>query len=231
MKTKVTSRSISKSFNLFNVVIVSNAVTTIDVLKLAAVVLMIADHVGLYVFDNAWLRVAGRPVAVIFGFLIGYAATIRVPPIWIGLGIGLSLLNRWLFPDEGPHSLDILIILALTRVSLPLFDRLYTAAPLLLVPAIAVLALLTEPVNAFLEYGTEVPIAALLGVAVRLDRGLPGQAAARWVTALAALVGLAFVAIRHFEFTGFTAVACLKSTCGTLTKPGDSEGSRRTPSR
>ena len=110
----------TRAVHLVKVGTVSNGVTTIDVLKLVAVVLMLADHIGLYVFDNEWLRVAGRPVAVIFGFLIGYAATTRVPPVWIALGIGLSLLNRWLFPDENPHSLDILISLALTRASLPL---------------------------------------------------------------------------------------------------------------
>jgi hypothetical protein len=194
----------------------SNDVTTIDVLKLVAVVLMISDHVGLYVFDNAWLRVAGRPVAVIFGFLIGYSATTRVPPLWIGLGIGLSLLDRWLFPDEQPHSLDILVSLALTRTSLPMFDRLHAVAPLLFVPVISVLALLAEPVDAFLEYGAEVPISALVGVVVRLDRGLPGQAAARLATAMCALAAIGFVAIRHFEFTGATAVACVAVLAVTL---------------
>ncbi len=184
-------------------------VNTIDLLKLVAVVLMIADHVGLYLFDNAWLRVAGRPVAVIFGFLIGYSAATRIPPSWIGLGIGLSLLNRWLFPHLEEHTLDILISLALTRASMPLFDRLHAASPLLLVLAVAVLGVLTEPVNAFLEYGPEVPIVALLGAAVRLDRGERGHAAARQATALAALVAISLVAIRHFDFTGIEALGCV----------------------
>ena len=89
--------------------------------------------------------------------LIGYAATIRVPPIWIGLGIRLSLLNRWLFPDEGPHSLDILISLALTRSRCHCSTDCTLPLPCCSCPPSPCWPLLTEPVNAFLEYGTEVP--------------------------------------------------------------------------
>jgi hypothetical protein len=194
----------------------TSTATTLDVLKTVAVVLMIADHVGLYVLDSSWLRVAGRPVAVIFGFLIGFSATTRVPPSWIGLGIGLTLLNRWLFPNDEPHTLDILLTLALTRMAIPFFDRLHRAHPLLLVPMVAVLGVLTEPVNAFLEYGTEVPIVALLGTAVRLDRGRPGEEAARKATALAALVAIGLVALRHFEFEPAEATACMAVLAATM---------------
>lgn len=192
------------------------AVSTIDVIKVVAVVLMLADHIGLYVYDNAWLRVAGRPVAVIFGFLIGYSGASRIPPSWIGLGIGLSLINRWLFPSSEDHTLDILISLALTRAAMPFFDRLHAAHPLLLVPAVAVLGLVTEPVNAFLEYGTEVPILALLGAAVRLDRGEPSHTSARYATGLAALVAISLVAIGHFEFTGWHAAVCVAALAVTI---------------
>lgn len=191
-------------------------VTTLDLLKCAAVLLMFADHLGLYIFDNAWLRVAGRPVAVIFGFLIGYSASARVPPSWIGLGLGLSLLNRALFPEDTPHTLDILLTLALTRLTMPFFERLHRAQPLLLVPMAGLLALLTVPMNEFLEYGTEVPIVALLGLAVRLDQGGAAQATARHATALAALVGIGVTTLQHFEFTGPHAAACIAILAVTM---------------
>ncbi len=191
-------------------------VTTLDILKCIAVLLMFADHIGLYVFDNDWLRVAGRPVAVIFGFLIGYSASTRVPPSWIGLGIGLSLLSHTLFPTEAQHNLDILITLALTRLAMPFFERLYEAQSLLLVPAVGLLALLTEPVNEFLEYGAEVPIVALLGMAVRLDQGRSADTTARHATALAALIAIGLTSIRHFEFEGTHAAVCMALLAATM---------------
>lgn len=191
-------------------------VTTLDLLKLIAVILMLADHVGLYVFENQWLRVAGRPVAVIFGFLIGLSHSTRVPPVWIALGIGLSLANRWMFPGETPHSLDILITLAVTRMILPFFERVHAVQPLLLVPLVGALALLTGPLNELLEYGSEVPILAILGVAVRLDRGRREQTAARHALALAALVAISLVAIEHFSFEGWEAAACVAVLAATV---------------
>lgn len=184
-------------------------ISTLDLLKVVAVVLMLADHVGLYFYDSAWLRIAGRPVAVIFGFLIGYSGSSRVPPSWVGLGLGLSLLSRWLFPEQEEHTLDILLALALTRITIPFFEKLHGFQPLLLVPAVGILGLLTEPVNEFIEYGTEVPIMALLGVALRLDQGRAIDTAARHATALSALIAISLEAIRHFELTGVQALACV----------------------
>lgn len=192
-------------------------VSTIDVVKLVAVVLMLADHVGLYVFDNTWLRIAGRPVAVIFGFLIGYSASTRVPPSWVGLGIGLTLLNRWLFPDGEDRVLDILVCLALTRIAMPFFDGVHKREPLLLVPIVAVLGLLTTSVNEFIEYGTEVPMLAILGAAVRLDQGRRGQTAARQAVALAAIVAISLISIRHFHLVGVQAAACVAIVALTIT--------------
>lgn len=191
-------------------------ITTLDLLKVAAVVLMIVDHVGLYLYQSDWLRVLGRPAAVTFGFLIGFSRSRTVPGSWVVLGIGLSLLNRWLFPDGSVHALDILIGLALTRISLPMFERLHDIHPMSLVPLAVLMALIAEPMNDYLEYGTEISILALLGVAVRLDEGLPGQRASRDALALVALVAITLIALRHFEFTGWLALACAAILAATM---------------
>ena len=194
----------------------SPVVTTLDMLKLVAVILMLADHIGLYLFDNQWMRVAGRPVAVIFGFLIGFSRSSRVPPLWIGLGIALSLANRWLFPNDMPHSLDILITLALTRLVVPFFEQVHRAQPLLLVPMVVGLGLLTAPLNELLEYGSEVPILSLLGVAVRLDQGRRSETTARLALALACLVGISLISIEHFGFAGREAAGCIAALAVTV---------------
>jgi len=196
-------------------------VTTLDLLKCVAALLMLTDHVGLYLYEDDWLRVAGRPVAVIFGFLIGYSASTRVPPSWIGLGLGLSLLDLSLNPQDTPHTLDILISLALTRILIPFFDGLHKAHPLLLVPLVGAVALMTEPINAFLEYGAEVPIVAILGVAVRLDSGRPAETTARHATALAALIAIGLTTLHHFEFKGPHAIACIGLLAVTMIALGN----------
>lgn len=194
----------------------TKVVSTLDVLKFVAVALMIVDHVGLYFGDSNWLRVLGRPAAIIFGFLIGFSGSTRVPPAWIGLGLGLSLLEGWLFPQKLDRAMDILISLALTRIAMPFFEHLHARVPLGLAPAAVVLLLVAGPLNAFLEYATEVTVVALLGLAVRLDRGRSGHAAARDAVVLVALAGLSLIAIRHFELNGWQAAACVTVIAGTL---------------
>ncbi len=191
-------------------------VSTLDMLKLIATVLMITDHAGLYFFDSNWFRVIGRPAAIIFGFLIGFSGSGRVPPVWIGLGLGLTLLEGWLFPQKMDRGLDILISLALTRIAMPFFERLHANRPLDLAPAAVLLLLVAEPLNTSLEYATEVTVVALLGLTVRLDRGQPDQKAARDAIALIALAGLSLITIRHFELEGWQAVACMATIGGTV---------------
>lgn len=191
-------------------------VTTLDLLKVAAVVLMILDHVGLYLYASDWLRVLGRPAAVTFGFLIGFSRSRTVPVSWVVLGLALTLLNRWLYPDSEDHALDILIALALTRISLPLFERIHDIHPMMLLPFAAVMALVAEPLNDYLEYGTEVSIVALLGIAVRLDTGRRSQRTCRDAMALVVLLAITLIALRHFHFAGWSAVGCASILAATV---------------
>lgn len=195
-----------------------NAVTTIDALKLAAVVLMVVDHAGLFFIDSNWPRIAGRPVAIIFGFLIGFAGPRRVPASWAALGLGLTL-TRDLFAVDGADadtSLDILITLALTRIAVPFFDSAHSANPLLLIPLAGALALLAEPTKNYLEYSTEIPLIALVGVALRLQQGRPTDRTAVDATALVALLGLTFNAIQTLELTGLQALATAATIATTV---------------
>jgi TraX protein len=60
--------------------------TSYDFLKAAAVILMIIDHAGFYLYDDeTWMRVIGRLCVPIWFFLIGYARTAEIPRvIWVG---------------------------------------------------------------------------------------------------------------------------------------------------
>jgi hypothetical protein len=64
-------------------------ITSYDILKTIAVILMIADHVGYYLYpEEIWLRIAGRLCVPMWFFLIGYARSRDLSaPIWIGCGL------------------------------------------------------------------------------------------------------------------------------------------------
>lgn len=187
---------------------------TLDLLKLVAVVAMIVDHVGLYFLpEQPLLRVLGRPAAVIFGFLIGYSASTRVPPSWVGLGLGLSYLESAVKDGDGDEdtaegsdgtdngaALDILIALALTRIVMPFFAWLHGVRVWLLVPAACLLGLAAQATNSYFEYGTEIAVVALLGLARRLD---DGSTVSRLTMLALAGVGLATVGLQAVQFFAF----------------------------
>lgn len=206
--------------------------STLDLLKLAAVTAMIIDHIGLYFLpEQQWLRVLGRPVAVIFGFLIGFAATTRVPASWVGLGLGLTFLERALadpagYADEdededdkdgsGGDALDILIGLALTRIVMPFFAWLHSVRVWLLIPAALLLALAAPATNRYFEYGTEIAVVAMLGLARRLDKGGAWDGLTIAATALIALATVGSIALNHFDFKGAFAAATIGLLAATL---------------
>ncbi len=67
----------------------SRNLTSYDLLKSFAVLLMLVDHVGYYFApDEAWLRVAGRFCVPVWFFLIGYARSRDLSPrLWVGAAI------------------------------------------------------------------------------------------------------------------------------------------------
>lgn len=92
-------------------------VTTYDVLKTLAIVLMIIDHIGAYFYpDENWFRVVGRMCVPMWFFLIGYARSRDLSlPLWIGaaaLIIGDMVVGRNIFP------LSILPTMLITRLLL-----------------------------------------------------------------------------------------------------------------
>ena len=64
-------------------------VTSYDLLKTFAVILMVIDHLGYYFYNEEnWMRILGRGCAPILFFLAGYARTRELEPrLWIGLAI------------------------------------------------------------------------------------------------------------------------------------------------
>ena len=101
-----------------------SALTSYDLLKSLALMLMFVDHAGHFFFpDEEWFRVIGRLSVPIWFFLIGYANTRQVQGvIWLGwFVVALSVLvsGYYILP------LNILFTLALARLWI---DRLMVGA-------------------------------------------------------------------------------------------------------
>ncbi len=156
----------------------ARTVTNYDVLKTLAVFLMIADHVGLYLYpDFEMLRVLGRLSLPIWFFLIGFARSRDVPFAWIfwmgvdlGLSAGLGL----------PVHPNMLLTLALVRLSLDaLTPLLYPRSRFTIAFGVFALILmpLTQPI---LDYGSYAWPLAAIGLWARKD----GTTGLGWMAAV-----------------------------------------------
>ena len=130
-----------------------SALTSYDLLKSLAIVLMFIDHVGYFFFpDEMWLRTIGRLSVPIWFFLIGFARTREIPKLfWVAalVVMGSSLIaGEYLFP------LNILFTLILARLSV---DWLYIHAMRnreAFAGMFFFLSLMALPSLVFSEYGT-----------------------------------------------------------------------------
>lgn len=87
---------------------------TYDLLKAIAVLAMVADHGGVYLWpEQLWWRVVGRIAFPLFLFLVGYSGQQRVTASLLAMATIVSLLD---YADSGTvFPLNILWAIALTR--------------------------------------------------------------------------------------------------------------------
>ncbi len=149
--------------------------TTFDFLKVAALVLMVIDHIGFYLLTPTlpmmpgdpilWWRVIGRWCVPIWFFLIGYATTRDIPPmLWAMAGVVAAsciVTGMFVFPLNVLATM-IIIRLIINSVARLTFGSIEGAA------AIIVLMIITFLLSqALTEYGTAGLLMALMGYAVR----------------------------------------------------------------
>lgn len=178
-------------------------ITTTDLLKLAGLAFVFADHIGLFFApDDDWWRVFGRAAAPIFFFLIGFARGGSVPLSWIVLGSILTALDLYVSDDLEDVTLNILFNFALIRLALPYIEAHVLPRKWGLAALALVCALLIPLAAIVLEYGTEGWLWALVGVAAReaiAKRSPQTSLQLNLVTAFCVAVYLA-VETRDFEF-------------------------------
>lgn len=184
-------------------------VTTTDLLKVAALGLILIDHIGHYLLPD-WpvLRVIGRLGAPIFFFLIGFAKTRTIPYRWLVLGVVLTGVDYLWTGDIGMTLLNILFNFALIRIALPLVERNMIDAWWRLGALLALCLIAIPFVGEVLEYGAQGWLFALAGLLHR--RVLDESEAWRLRRDIAGLValGASVVTERHdYDFDlGMTAL-------------------------
>lgn len=176
-------------------------VTTTDVLKAIALLLILVDHVGHFLADEwAILRVIGRLGVPIFFFLIGFARRQEIPWSWLALGILLTGVDYlWLGALEDVQ-LNILFNFALIRLALPIVERFIERSFLRLVLLLLGCALLMPLVNPWLEYGAEGWLFATFGL---MHRKVLADASVGPLRDFAALVAFAVYAVVEQRDYGF----------------------------
>ena len=132
---------------------------TYDLLKCVAVLTMVVDHIGLYLFPEAlWWRVVGRTAFPLFLFLVGYSGRTRTDTrLLLGavlVSIGEYLVSGTILP------LNILWAIALTRF---LLGRLGDSARWQLLPLVLGWVVAVPLV----AYGTSPLVFGILGAEAR----------------------------------------------------------------
>jgi hypothetical protein len=175
--------------------------TSYDLFKNFAVLVMIVDHVGYYFFpEDMWWRAVGRLSAPVWLFLIGYARSRDFSPKLLG-GAGILVLASGVF---GPSILPMNILVNIIFIRY-VIDRM---GPRMLssfanyIEGVVALIVLAIPTAFITDYGLAGFMVAVFGLAMRRHQdNQPMFKDAVPLAGLAAFVlffGLAFIS---FEFT------------------------------
>ena len=152
----------------------SKTLTSYDLLKALAVILMIVDHVGHHFFpDEMWLRILGRLCVPMWFFLIGYARTDKVPRSFLAGGTIITasaiISGQYLFP------LDILFTIAILRRMRSAIALRATEGPEKLRAWFLLLLFAAVPTGMVFEYGSMGMLFVLHGFIVRRREVLSGR--------------------------------------------------------
>lgn len=188
--------------------------TTLDLLKTWALVLLLVDMTGFFLFPvrevgpdsvgdpNLWFRVLGRLSVPVWFFLIGYARSRDLsPPIWIGGIISLiaNIVCGWfIFPLDALFTI-IIIRLVIDRIARFSFERMEH-----LVLVLVGCAMFAVPLALLLDFGPLAFVLALTGFAVRCQNDpaypLLGRFLTRSILYWASFIGMAVLSGLFFPF-------------------------------
>ena len=146
--------------------------TSYDLLKSLALITMIIDHLGYYLYpDESWMRLIGRMSFPIWMFLVGYANSRDLSPIlWIcalSVAIGGMVFGASIIP------LNILFSIIIVRLVLDYSVGLmfHSSAMVWVIPTL--LMIIALPTNFMSEYGALGLMVAMIGWMLRHRQNEP----------------------------------------------------------
>lgn len=141
-------------------------ITSYDLLKTFAVVIMIIDHIGFYFFpDHLWFRAIGRIGFPIWFFLVGYARGRDISPNLLGGAIVLLVANLVVGVSMFPLNALFSIIFVRLLIDRIMDYMLRDKVSLTMSCVVMVAALLHGRI--FTEYGSLAFLMAVFGYLVR----------------------------------------------------------------
>lgn len=148
--------------------------TSYDFLKMAAVLLMIVDHLGFYFFpDQDWLRAIGRWCVPIWFFLIGYANSRSLnSELWLGAAV---LIAASIVAGQSIFPMSILATIILVRMTMNMLMDVAMENPRNFWSLSAVMMVLILPTIFLFEYGSEGFLLAMVGYLIRRKDQVSGM--------------------------------------------------------
>ncbi|PCI57060.1 MAG: hypothetical protein COB36_01970 [Alphaproteobacteria bacterium] len=140
--------------------------TSYDLLKALAIILMVTDHVGHHFYpDEMWFRIFGRLCVPIWFFLVGFAKTTELPKrFWVG---GLIVAVSGIVAGQYLLPLNILFTIIVLRYLRGGLVKNALHSPDTLRGIFFIILFMGLPTSIFFEYGTISMLFVLFGYIVR----------------------------------------------------------------
>jgi len=175
--------------------------TSYDLLKTIAIVLMVLDHIGIYFYpDESWFRILGRLCVPIWFFLIGYARTRDISPRILAGAVLLLLGN--MAAGETVFPLSILVTLMIGRYYIDAWMGAGRRGGEALAGLFCILFLLYFPTSILFEYGTLGFLFTVFGAMCRYMQDTPQVMEAGY--------GRQIFIFALASFAGFTIIQCIQ---------------------
>ncbi len=159
---------------------ITTEITSYDLLKTFAVIIMVIDHIGFYFYpDDLWWRAVGRIGFPVWFFLVGYARGRDIPVrLWGG---ALVLLAGNLITGMPVFPLNALFTIMGIRLVIDWFMRKGFDNSIYIWSFSFILMVLVLPSYFITEYGTQALITAIYGYYVRYKEDAGKQAASNYM--------------------------------------------------
>jgi hypothetical protein len=188
--------------------------TSFDILKSLAVVLMVIDHVGWLLFPQyEWFRVLGRLCVPIWFFLIGYSDTRSVPVRWYIAGGILAVAS--IVVGISPMPLSVLFTMAIVRFTIESLWRLMEEKRFYFWGFVLLLGFFGYVSDMFVEYGTIGLLLAFIGHIHRHREEVEGQLGEGMVQTYTVVALTLFGGMELLKF-GFSMLASMVLAAGLL---------------